>query len=137
MPYWRLHYHLIWATKNRLPLIDAQREVVIQQTIAAKTRELRICLHAVGGSEDHVHTVVSIPPSLRVSECVKHLKGATSRAVNRSEAQGKVFQWQGGYGAVTVGEESLGKVIDYVKRQREHHRSGTTLAQYECNEDGS
>jgi putative transposase len=137
MPYCRLHYHLVWATKSRLPLINPQREVVIQQTIAAKTRELRTWLHAVGGIEDHVHAVLSIPPALSVSECIKHLKGATSRAVNRREAHGKVFQWQEGHGAVTVGERSLGEVIDYVRRQREHHRTGTTVERYECSEEDS
>jgi len=26
MPYWKLYYHFVWGTKNRLPLIDATFE---------------------------------------------------------------------------------------------------------------
>ena len=41
------------------------------------------------------------------------------------------FQWQGGYGALSLGERSLETVIAYVRNQPEHHRTGRTVALYE------
>lgn len=131
MPYWRLHYHLVWSTAERQPLITPERERILCQTVYAKARELRTTLHAIGGIEDHLHLVVSVPPTLSISECVKHWKGATARAVNRSEAAGSGFQWQGGYGALTIGGRSLASVIDYVTHQRQHHQTGEVLEIYE------
>ena len=29
MPYWRMFYHVVWATKRRLPLITAEVEAVL------------------------------------------------------------------------------------------------------------
>ena len=84
MPCWRLHYHLVWATWERAPLITANVERVVHQIIFAKARELGLVLHAVGGVSDHVHVVVSIPPTRCVAEIVKQLKGASSRAVHLS-----------------------------------------------------
>jgi len=69
-----------------------------------------------------------------VSECVKNLKGASSRAVNRSVGT-RVFAWQEGYGSLTVGGRSLDKVIEYVRHQKHHHEVGTTLPTFERTEN--
>ena len=55
MPYWKLYYHFIWGTKNRLPLIDAAFESELYRVIAAKAKDMGGFVHAMGGSEDHVH----------------------------------------------------------------------------------
>ena len=131
MPYWRLHYHLVWATFERAPLITTTVERVVHQTVFAKARELGLVLHAVGGVSDHVHVVVSIPPTRCVAEIVKQLKGASSRAVHLGASGGSAFRWQEGYGALTLGGASLARVIEYVRRQKEHHANATILAVYE------
>ena len=135
MPYWRLHYHLVWGTRERVPLITPNVELVIHQTVFAKARELGLVLHAVDGVSDHVHVVVSIPPTRCVAEIVKQVKGASSRAVHLSTSAGPEFRWQEGYGALTIGGASLARVIEYVRLQKEHHASGTTIAVYEKAEE--
>ena len=140
MPYWRLHYHLVWATYERAPLITPKVEQVVHRIVGAKARELGLVLHAVGGMSDHVHVVASIPPTRCVAEIVKQLKGASSRAVHLSDGPGSIFRWQEGYGALTLGGASLARVIEYVRRQPQHHANGTLVAVYEkvgeASEDG-
>ncbi len=129
MGYWRLHYHLIWATYQRLPLLSAAREKLLREVIVDKSRELGLILHALGNIEDHVHVVVSIPPKLAVAECLKHFKGTSSRALGRATPD--EFKWQEGYGAISVGGQSLPRVIAYARNQKQHHADGTTLAHFE------
>jgi hypothetical protein len=74
MGFWRLHYHLVWGTYGREPLMDPARETLIHQTVYGKAKELGVLIHAVGGIEDHIHMVVSIPPRLSVAECVGKLR---------------------------------------------------------------
>ena len=131
MPYWRLHYHLVWATCERAPLITPHVEQVVHQIVFGKARELGLVLHALGGVSDHVHVVVSIPPTRCVAEIVKQMKGASSRAVDLSAGAGSVFRWQERYGALTLGGASLARVIECVRQQPEHHTSGTIVAAYE------
>jgi putative transposase len=64
MPYWKLHYHFIWSTKNRLQLIDSIIEPELYRAIAAKAKDMGGLVHALGGIEDHVHLAVSIPPKI-------------------------------------------------------------------------
>jgi putative transposase len=67
MPYWKLYYHLVWATFERLPLITPEREAILRTTLYVKAKELRLVLHGLGHVADHSHVVASIPPVLSVS----------------------------------------------------------------------
>lgn len=127
--YWRLHYHLIWATYERLPLLEVAAERVLHRVLREKCHSLGIILHAVGNVEDHVHVVVSIPPKIAVAEAVKHFKGTSSRAIG--ETRPEAFRWQEGYGAISIGERSLDRVIRYALNQKQHHAASTTLALFE------
>jgi putative transposase len=131
MPYWNLYYHLIWATHEREPLIGRDEQSVIKTILYRKAQELGVTLYGVGNVADHVHVAASIPPSMSVATCIKHLKGASSRAVNLQVPPRNVFRWQEGYGALTFAELSLDTVVAYIRDQPRHHHLGTTLAFYE------
>jgi hypothetical protein len=51
------------------------------------------------------------------------LKGASSHEANQKLGY-KALDWQAGYGVVSFGTRDLPWVIDYVKNQRERHRTG-------------
>jgi putative transposase len=121
MTYWRLHYHIIWATQDRQPWLVQQRETVFYGVVYDKAKDLSLKIHAAGNVEDHIHLALSIPPQLSISECVKHIKGASSYAINHMAGSDGLFKWQQGYGALTIGERSLPDVIAYVSKQKEHH----------------
>ena len=131
MPYWRLHYHLIWATYQREPWLTENIERQIYGTILSKAKDLDCIIHAIGGIEDHIHIAISIPPKLAVSETIRQFKGASAYYVNHQPESAGTFRWQGGYGALTFGERSMKTIVAYIKRQKEHHRQQTTIAIYE------
>ena len=133
MPYWRTFFHLIWATKDREQVIGTHEEAVIRRSFTKTFTELRLIPHAIGMIPDHIHVVVSIPPSIAVSEVLKRLKGASSHAVNQSQIDrnGSKFTWQPEYGVITFGERSLPQVVDYVLNQPAHHLASTLWPQFE------
>jgi hypothetical protein len=60
-----------------------------------------------------------------ISDFVGQLKGASSHEINQKLSQrDKILQWQSGYGVVSFGTGDLDWVIDYVRRQKEHHAQG-------------
>ena len=131
MTYWRLHYHIIWSTKNREPRLTPQVEKMFYGVIYKKAEELGLKLHAAGNVDDHVHIVVSIPPKLSVADCVRHLKGASAYAINHMDGSNGQFKWQAGYGALTVSESALNTVANYAAMQKEHHQGRTMVDVYE------
>ncbi|WP_372743784.1 IS200/IS605 family transposase [Nostoc sp. C052] len=84
MSLWRLYYHIAWATKERQLLITSDKETDLYNYIIDKSNSLNCRLHAIGGIEDHIHLVVSIPPTIAIAEFVKKIKGSSSHHFNHN-----------------------------------------------------
>lgn len=140
MALWRLYYHLVWATKERQPLIYPNKEVELYNYIIGKADALRCIVHAIGGMKDHIHVVVSIPPNLSIADFVKNIKGSSAHYMNQGlSASLNKFSWQEGYGVFSLGGKQLEQAVDYVKNQKAHHLNGTASAYLEqmTNQDDS
>ena len=124
MPYWRLFYHIVWGTKNKLPLIDPAWEKDLHGYIWGKATALECIPHAIGGMPDHMHVAISIPPKLAVATLIGQLKGASSHHVNQKYAS-EAFMWQTEYGVVSFSERALPAIVNYVNHQRKHHAENT------------
>ncbi len=98
--------------------------VTVSQNIGCKVL-------AVNGTRDHVHLLVSMPPSISVSDVVHRIKGASSRFVNDKIRPDYYFKWQVKYGAFSVSKRDLPRVIAYIKRQKIHHSTGNVVEEME------
>ncbi len=127
MPYYRLFYHMVWGTKNREPLIEADFETSLHNAIAAKAKKLGAIVYAVGGIEDHVHLVATVPPKIALADFIGQVKGNSSHFVNHELSVPYHFQWQAEYGVVSFGGKQLDMVVKYVKNQHQHHAEGTLI----------
>ncbi|RMF81554.1 MAG: IS200/IS605 family transposase [Chloroflexi bacterium] len=127
MTFWRCYYHLVWATKNRAPLISPQIETVVIHAIKEKSVKLESPIIAINTVSDHIHVAVSIPPKLAVSEWARNVKGYSTHEVNAMFPDlPSPFYWQNGFAVLSFGLKTLGYVSDYVNRQKEHHANQTT-----------
>jgi putative transposase len=125
MSYYKLQYHLVWHTKYNAPLIRSDIEQAIHDALSNKAKDLGGHVFAVGGLEDHVHLLTSIPPTIAVCEFVRFVKGYSAHAANQRLELDYVFKWQGGYGAFCFGPGDLPRLISYVRHQRKHHSQKT------------
>lgn len=124
MSYWKLFYHVVWGTKNRLDLIDPAWEKDLNGYMWGKATALECIPHAINGMSDHTHVVISIPPKLCVATVIGQLKGASSHHINQNYAGGS-FLWQAEYGVFSFSESSLFRVVNYVDHQKNHHADDT------------
>jgi putative transposase len=126
MSFWRCNYHLVWSTKNRLPVISVQLEQTILTAIQAKSAELACSIFAMNTVADHIHIAASIPPKIAIAEWVRHVKGFSTREVNsRFPNLQQRFQWQEHYGVLTFGAQYVDLVTAYIDHQKEHHTNNT------------
>lgn len=135
MSFWRLYYHLVWATKNREALIQPETEERLYAYTVRKAAESNVCVYAINGWYDHVHLLVAIPPKHAVADVVKRLKGSSSHYLNHAGGLDYEFAWQRGYGALTFGEGQRAKAEAYVRAQKDHHEQQTANSWLErCSE---
>lgn len=79
----------------------------------------------VGGVADHVHILLSLPPTLPVAKAMQLIKGGSSKWVHETFPEHRMFGWQEKYGAFSVSESRVDSVINYIKGQPEHHKKVT------------
>ena len=115
--------HLIWTTQDRRPLIAKGLNVELCTFIRKNTIEKGMIVDMINGIEDHMHAMVRLKPVQSISEVMKQIKGASARWINSKKLLDMKFQWQQGYGALSVSPNDIDKVRKYIKNQEYHHRS--------------
>jgi len=122
VPFWRLCYHAIWATKHREPIIEERMIAPIIRAIETTASDLDVVVFAVGVMPEHIHVFAQIPPSQPVAKVVGRWKGASAHVVNAARPEALTrLTWQGGYGVLSVSQSGFDRVVEYVQNQRERH----------------
>jgi len=128
--YTSLHYHIIFSTKNREPWIVQGIEQRVWRFIGGIARNHQMTALQVGGVEDHIHALVTAPPTIAPFQIAQLLKGISSKWIHEEFPSLHHFGWQDGYGAFTVSKSNIPEVIKYIENQREHHRRKTFQEEY-------
>ena len=133
MPYWRLDYHVVWATRRRTPWLEGDAADVVEAAIRSHLHALRGLVHGVAVMPDHVHVAVSLPPSVSLSDAIGQTKGRSSNLVRvrHPRLADEGFSWQGDYGVISFSETGLRQVQAYIANQESHHRENTVNARFE------
>jgi putative transposase len=133
--YSEINLHFVWHTKDNVPVLVDPIDQHLHRFL--KDRALQtpaLFFHAIGGIEDHVHLVVSVSPTLLISDWIGQMKGSSSHYINHRIANRHLLDWQTGYGVVSFGTGDLPWVISYVQNQLQHHAKGTTQERLERGE---
>ena len=124
-----LHYHLIFSTKNRHPLIDEAWRGRLHSFLGGAVRNLGGTPEAVGGMGDHVHLLMGLRANHTLADVLRDIKSASSHWVHDTVGV-RGFGWQDGYGAFTVSASLIERVKIYIAHQEEHHRKKTFQEEY-------
>ena len=112
------YLHCIFSTKERRNTIPDALRPKLWAYMAGTAQNLKLVPIAIGGTSNHAHVLLRIPPVLPVSEAMQRLKANSSRWMGEHAE----FEWQEGYAAFTVSPSSVENVKNYVLKQEEHHR---------------
>jgi putative transposase len=128
--YTSLHYHVLFSTKDRYPWISSDIEERVWRFIGGIARKHKMIALQVGGVEDHIHALITAPPTIAPCKIAQFLKGDSSLWIHREFPSLRKFAWQDGYGAFTVSKSNVPAVIRYIQSQREHHHKKTFQEEY-------
>jgi REP element-mobilizing transposase RayT len=114
-------HHCVFSTKERRPMITPELQARLFQYIGGIARENKIKLLAAGGVDDHVHLLVSMPSTISISKALQLIKGGSSKWIHETFSEHRLFEWQEGYGAFSIGIGDVERTINYINNQVEHH----------------
>jgi REP element-mobilizing transposase RayT len=117
--------HCVFSTKGRRRLITADLQERLWPFLGGIAREQGFKALAIGGVEDHVHLLLSLPATLPIAKAIQLVKGASSKWVHDTFPKHRDFAWQEGYGAFSIGVSQVDATTKYIRSQPEHHRKAT------------
>src|SRR6476469_8538924 len=96
-------YHCVFSTKERRKTITEDLQNRLWPYMGGIARENNMRALDIGGVEDHVPLLLSIPSTLSIAKALQLIKGGSSKWVHETFSEHNTFEWQEGYGAFTVG----------------------------------
>ena len=113
--------HIVFSTKNRADLITPEIEDGLFGYMHGIVENNHAKLITANGTTNHVHLLISLPKKIDIPELIGDIKRATSYWIKEQDSSFRNFYWQKGYGAFSIGQSQVETVVNYIKRQKEHH----------------
>lgn len=114
--------HIIFSTKKRAPMILPEITPELYPYLAGIARAHKSHVHEIGGIEDHVHLLVTLPRTLALSDLIEEIKKGSSKWIKTKGIQYVDFGWQDGYGAFSIGQSAYDNLRKYIQTQKDHHK---------------
>jgi putative transposase len=117
-----IKYHFVWVTKYRKSILTGAVGTRVRDLVReiCRTYEIEILQGAV--SADHVHVLLSCPPTLSPSKIMQYIKGKTSRKLMmefkhvQKQYWGRHL-WARGYFVATSGNVTDEAIAEYIRGQ--------------------
>lgn len=128
--YSQLYVQIVFTVKSRESLIAKENREELHKYITGiiKGRDQKAL--AVFCMPDHVHILVSIKPSIAISDLVRDIKAGTSNFIKEQKWVKGKFSWQEGFGAFSYSKSQIDTVVNYILNQEEHHKKKTFKEEY-------
>lgn len=132
---YKIEYHFVWVTKYRYQVLQGEVAVRLRELVRQTCGMFEIEIIRGVVSKDHVHILVSAPPTISPSEIMRRVKGRTSAKLFEEHPHlkkrywGRHF-WARGYFCVTAGELTGQMIEEYLA----HHFEEKLNANFEIEE---
>ncbi len=130
MSHRQIFYQIVFGTKNREATISEARCEELYKYIWGVIKNNKCKLYRINGVEDHIHIFSDLHPSISLANYVKDIKVASSIWMKECGKFSKFKGWQDKYGAFTYSIKEKDVIINYVKNQKEHHKSESFYDEY-------
>ena len=128
--YTQLYIHIVFSVKGRQNLIQKKWEDELHRYICGIVNGKEQKVYAIGGVADHIHILISIKPTIVISDLVRDIKANSSKWINEKRLVYGKFQWQEGFGAFSYAHTQLDTIIAYINNQEKHHQQKTFKDEY-------
>ncbi len=126
-----IYLHFVWATYRRVPLLEPEIERKVHRFLHQETARLGADVLALNGMPDHVHLLVKMPSTLAPALLMKQIKALSAQFAHDHLPVEPGYFWQSGYAVLSVTPSQRGKVVEYIKHQKQHHAENSVHPRWE------
>ena len=122
--------HYVFSTKDRRNLLSQDLRERLWPYLGGIAQQNEMKALAVGGTDNHVHILLSLPATVSIAKAIQLVKGGSSKWIHDNFPMHANFAWQEGYGAFSISVSGLADTIAYIERQEERHQTRTFEEEY-------
>ena len=123
MSYTKLLYHIVFRTKSGKNTIPESHEKELYAYILGIINNKKSKLYRIGGTENHLHLLVDIHPTLALSDFMRELKEHSSKWLVQNPNFPSFEGWAASFAGFTYNLSDKQMIINYIKNQKEHHKT--------------
>ena len=121
-----IEYHIVWTTKYRYKVLDGKIALRVRELIRQSCNSMDVLIIKGSIGKEHIHLLVSCPPSISVSKLVQQLKGKTARVLMQEYKELKKrywgqHLWSTGYFCRSVGAVTENTIKEYIENQADEY----------------
>lgn len=121
----QVYLHIIFSTKNRVPLIDKSLRTELFNYIGSICKSLECPPIKIGGHLDHIHISCKFSRKITIMKFMEEVKKSSSKWAKTKGIQYSRFYWQNGYAVFSVNPQQINNLSYYIENQEEHHKAHT------------
>ena len=126
----KIYLHIVFHLKTSCRKIRPEDIDSLHRYIGKMVNIAGCQVLQVGGTEDHVHVLITLSKTENTAHVVEEMKRNSSRWIKTLSPYYADFAWQGGYGAFSIGQSQVNTVIRYLQNQAEHHKKQSFRDEY-------
>ena len=130
MAFVQIWIHAVWGTKNREPVLQKDVRDKVKQHIIDNSKRKGLFIDSINGHTEHLHCLMTMNADLSIAKQMQLIKGESSFWVNKNNLVKGHFEWADEYFAVSVSEDKLNNVRNYINNQEDHHKKITFFDEY-------
>ena len=121
---YEIEYHVVWTTKYRYKVLQGKVAMRARELLRQGCEAQKITIIRGNLGKDHVHMLLSCPPTIAPSKIMQYLKGRSSKMLQeefeelRKRYWGQHL-WATGYFCRTVGTVTEETIKEHIEGQRD------------------
>lgn len=115
------YIHLVFHVKSRGLTMRKEDLPLVFDYIGGIVRNIDGFPIMVGGVENHIHILSSLPKNMTLADFVRTVKANSSKWLKTVDMYYSGFEWQTGYGAFSVSQSLIEQTERYIRNQERHH----------------
>lgn len=117
-----LHVHLVFVTKFRRKCFKDYHLALMEKMFTTVCLNFKATLEEFNGEADHVHLLISYPPTVTLSKLISNLKGLSSYCLSKECGilhtwYKKGVVWSPSYFACSCGGAPVEIIKKYIEKQ--------------------
>jgi REP element-mobilizing transposase RayT len=120
--YRQILYHIVFCICKRENTLPVNHHEALYKYIWGIIKKRRCVLYRINGTENHIHILSDLHPSVALSDYIKEIKTATNKWMKESGCFPRFTSWAEGYCALSYTYRDKEMIVNYIKNQKEHHQ---------------